>query len=208
MVHRLDQALAALADSDPRLAAALAEVGPPDPRWRPPGFATLFELIVEQQVSVLAAKAIWKRLEAGLGEVTPATVGACTLEELRGFGLSLPKARYGLILAGEVAAGRLDLDRLPGLDDAAALAALTAVKGIGRWTAEVYLMFVDGRGDIWPAHDVALQAAVGRLLGLAERPSPKAMDGHAEAWRPWRSAAALLLWRYYAATKAAARSRG
>lgn len=179
---------------------ALREAGAPPPRVRQPGFAALARIIVEQQVSVAAGAAIWNRLETGLGgAVTPAAVLALDGEEaLRPFGLSRPKARYVRLLAEAVAAGTLDLEAIDGMSDAEAIVALTAIKGIGRWTAEIYLMFALGRMDLWPALDLALAEGAARLLTLEARPDAKALDEIGRRWAPHRSTAALVIWRYYA----------
>jgi DNA-3-methyladenine glycosylase II len=191
----------AVAALDADLAGVLERHGPPPPRRRPQGFASLLHIIVEQQVSVASAKAIWTRLETGLGRVDPATVLAHDVEALRGFGLSLPKARYARALAEAVDGGGLDFDRLAGLDDEAAIAALVAVKGIGRWTAEVYLLAALQRPDVWPAADLALMAAAADLKGLAARPNAREMVALSAAWRPWRAYAARLLWHHYRHTR-------
>lgn len=189
--------MAALARRDPDIAAAVALVGLPPPRVLEPGFASLLGIIVEQQVSVASGKAIQRKLLDAFGTVTAEAVCAADDSTLLGCGLSRPKLRYTRILALEVAERRLALDDLHGLSDAEAMARLTALTGIGRWTAEIYLMFALGRRDIWPALDLALQVAAQHLKRLPERPGARLMDATAESWRPYRSAAALLLWRYY-----------
>ena len=188
-----------LAARDPVLAQA--HVAAPHFEWRlrPGGFPGLFKMIVEQQVSIASAAAIWRRVEAGLGEVTPDAVLCRDLETLRTFGLSSPKARYALLLAEAVAGSRIDFDRLDQMDDGEAVAALTALKGVGRWTAETYLMFCHGRMDVFPAGDVALQEAHRVAAGLPDRAPEKALYVAAEAWRPYRGVAAHLLWAYYGA---------
>lgn len=193
----LAEDLAALAARDPDIAAALREIGPPDPRIAEPGFETLLGIILEQQVSVASGKAIRRKLADALGSVTAETVGAAEDAVLVGCGFSRPKLRYARILATEVTEGRLDLAGLEVLPDEAAMARLTAIIGIGRWTAEIYLMFVLGRRDIWPAPDLALQVAAQHLKGMTARPDARGMDLLAQNWRPQRSAAALLLWRFY-----------
>jgi DNA-3-methyladenine glycosylase II len=186
-----------LAERDPALARAHAAAPEFSWRFRPAGFAGLLKMIVEQQVSVASAAAIWRRLEAGLGEVTPSQVLARTNEALCGLGLSAPKARYATGLAEAVQHGLIDFDRLDSLEDADAVAALTALKGIGRWTALTYLMFCHGRTDLFPAGDVALQEAhrVASLQG--DRLSERALQAASEAWQPYRGVAAHLLWSYY-----------
>jgi DNA-3-methyladenine glycosylase II len=158
-------------------------------------------MIVEQQVSIASAAAIWRRLEEGLGEVTPVAVLSREVEALRGFGLSAPKARYALGLAEAVQQGQINFEELDQLDDPGAVASLTALKGIGRWTAETYLMFCHGRMDVFPAGDVALQEAHRVAAGLVARCSEKTLYLTAEAWRPYRGVAAHLLWAYYSSLK-------
>ena len=194
----LAKARVALALADPRLARADAAVPPFAWRLRPGGFEGLFRMIVEQQVSVAAAAAIWARTVAGLGDaVTPEAVLARDVETLRSFGLSGQKARYGQEIARAQAEGRIDFDHLERLDDAEAVAALTAIKGVGRWTAETFLMFCEGRLDVFPGGDVALQEAMRWADGLDVRPTEKAAYLRAEAWRPHRGVAAHLLWGWY-----------
>jgi DNA-3-methyladenine glycosylase II len=167
---------------------------PPLPwRSRPAGFATLVRMVMEQQVSTASAEAIWRRLEAGLGEVTPAAVLARSEEELRGFGLSRQKALY----AREIAAAGVDFPALSTIPEAEAEARLTAIKGVGRWTAEVYLLMCEGRMDAFPAGDLALQEAMRAAEGSPLRPSERALRARAEPWRPWRGVAAHLLWAFY-----------
>ena len=189
--------LDALAAIEPAFAAAIVRVGYPGPRLRDRGYATLLRTIIGQQVSVKAADAVWTKLDAILGDATdPARVVAATDEQLRAAGLSRQKAGYARSLADEVMSGRLPLDALPD-DDEEAIAALVRVKGIGRWSAEIYLLFAEGRPDVWPAGDLAVQIEVGRLLGHDERPSERRVRELAEAWRPHRGAAAIFAWHHY-----------
>ncbi len=193
-----EEALARLGAGCAYIARALAEAGVPEPRVRPPGFEALAHIIVEQQVSVASGAAIWARLRQGLGgTVTPGAVLAHDEAGLLQYGLSRPKARYIHGLAGLIDRGEMDLAAVAAMDDAAAVSALTALKGIGRWTAEIYLMFALGRPDLWPAHDVALAEGAARLMGLDRRPDVKALDEIGRRWAPHRSTAALVLWRYY-----------
>ncbi|MFC3173885.1 DNA-3-methyladenine glycosylase family protein [Novosphingobium bradum] len=193
----LNLALDALAAREPRLAAALARVGYPEPRIRPRGWRTMLRTILGQQVSVAAASSVWRRLEAALGEDLPAeALLAADFDSLRACGLSRQKQGYARSLCELVIAGELDFGALPA-DDEAAIALLTRIKGIGRWSAEIYLLFAEGRPDIWPAGDLAVQAGIGRILGLAERPSEKQTRALAEGWRPHRGAAAILTWHCY-----------
>ena len=185
------------------VARALQEVGYPALRRRPPGFPALLRAIVGQQLSVASAGAIWARLEDTVRPLTPAALLALDEAALRAAGLSRPKIRYARALAGECASGALDLERLADLADEEAIAALVAVSGIGRWTAEVYLLFALGRRDVLPAGDLALLSAAQRLYGLPERPQPAGLLDRAEPWRPWRGAVAHLLWRYFSTAGAA-----
>ena len=191
--------LDALAVIEPAFGVAIARVGYPEPRIRQRGYATLLRTIVGQQVSVRAADAVWRKLEEQVGDPNdPAAVAAASDEDLRACGFSRQKIGYARSLAEEVLSGRLDLANLPA-DDEAALAQLVRVKGIGRWSAEVYLLFAEGRPDIWPAGDLAVQIEVGRILGLDARPSEKLTRDLAEAWRPHRGAAAIFTWHHYGA---------
>lgn len=201
--EQLRESLDAIAAREPMMAAAVARVGYPEPRIREPGYETLLRTIVGQQVSVAAAASIWTKLEAGVGDLTkPDIVAAAPDDALRAAGLSRQKASYAKSLAEEVSSGRLDLTALPA-DDEDAIAQLVRVKGIGRWSAEIYLLFAEGRRDIWPAGDLAVQIEVGRIMGHAERPSEKLTREIAEAWRPHRGAAAILAWHHYKADMAA-----
>ncbi len=186
-----------LARRDPRIAAALKHAGYPEPRTSTRGYMTLLRTIVGQQVSIKAAASMWSKLDAALaGDFSPASVLAASDEALRGAGLSRQKMSYARSLAEEVRTGRLDLDNLAGADEAA-IAELVRVKGIGRWSAEIYLLFAEGRPDIWPAGDLAVQIALGRILGLPEKPGERAMRELAEPWRPHRGALAIFTWHYY-----------
>jgi DNA-3-methyladenine glycosylase II len=201
--EQLRESLDAIAADEPLMAAAVARVGYPEPRIREPGYETLLRTIVGQQVSVAAAASIWTKLAAGVGDLTqPDIVAAASDEALRAAGLSRQKASYARSLAEEVSSGRLDLTALPA-DDEEAIAQLVRVKGIGRWSAEIYLLFAEGRRDIWPAGDLAVQIEIGRIMGHAERPSEKQTREIAEAWRPHRGAAAILAWHHYKADMAA-----
>lgn len=194
---QLTQSIDALAAREPGFATALAKAGYPAPRIRARGYATLLRTIIGQQVSVKAAQSVWNKLDALVGALDdPASIKAASDETLRAAGLSRQKAGYAKSLADEVSSGRLDLVNLPA-DDEAAIAALTRVKGIGRWSAEIYLLFAEARADIWPAGDLAVQIAVGRILGHDERPSEKLCRELAENWRPHRGAAAIFAWHSY-----------
>ncbi len=197
-IRRWRAGLGVLAGRDGRIRAALAEVGAPPMALRGAGFAALLRAIAAQQVSAASARAIRGRLEAAAGgRVTPAAVLALGAEGLRGVGFSRQKAGYALNIADELASGRVSLARIARLPDEEAIAALTALRGVGRWTAEVWLLFAAGRPDIWPAADLALNAALQRTLGLDARPTPAEAARLVEIWSPHRSAAALLHWHIY-----------
>lgn len=182
---------------DARLAAAVRRHGPP-PVWsRPPGFATLVLLVLEQQVSLASARAAFDRLEEAAGGVEPERVGALGDGALRAAGVSRQKARYLRALSSAVADGSLDLDRLAGLGDGEVRGELTAVPGIGPWTADVYLIACLGRPDIWPVGDRALQVGAAEVLGLDRVPAPADLALAGEPWRPHRSTAARILWHSY-----------
>lgn len=194
---QLKTALDELATREPAIAAALARVGYPEPRISPRGYATLLRTIIGQQVSTKAAESVWRKLETIIGDLDdPANVTTASDEQLREAGLSRQKAGYARSLAALVASGDLDLANLPA-DDEEAIAKLVAVKGIGRWSAEIYLLFAEGRLDIWPAGDLAIQIEVGRILGHEARPSEKLVRELAEPWRPHRGAAAVFAWYHY-----------
>lgn len=196
----LAAALEALAARDADLHAALAAVGPPPPRDLAPGFAGLVRIIIGQQVSAAVARVFWARMQATFDPLTPAALLEAPPQALRALGLSQRKAEYAQALAAEVLEGRLDLERLPSLDDEQAIAELVRLRGIGRWTAEIYLLFALGRLDVWPAADLALAVALQRLKRLKLRPDPERVLRLARPWRPYRGAAAHLLWHYYART--------
>lgn len=188
-------AVAHLRAADSALAAVIARVGACELQPTGGSFQALADAIVAQQISIQAAAAIWRRLEGLLGEVSPAAILAHPDEALRGAGLSGQKTRYLRDLAERALDGRLDLPSMARLDDEAAIAQLTAVKGIGRWTAEIYLLFALGRPDILPADDLGLRYAVQQVYGLAEPPPAKQLRAMAEPWRPFRSVASWYLWR-------------
>jgi DNA-3-methyladenine glycosylase II len=193
----LHASLDALAEREKAFAAVLDAHGRPEPRHSEPGVETLLRTIVGQQVSVQAARSMWNKLTAKYGQpVDLEAVLAASDEELREAGLSRQKAGYARSLASLVLSGELDLVHLPE-DDEEAIALLTKIKGIGRWSAEIYLLFAEGRGDVWPAGDLAVQIEIGKLLGLDGKPTEKQLRELAEAWRPHRGAAAVLAWHSY-----------
>ena len=188
----------ALARKDPALATALRAIRVPHIRKRPDGFPALFRIIVEQQVSVASAQAIWARCKAGVKPVTPTHVLSLGEEHLRSLGLTRQKAHYVSCLAGDIRARRLSLPAVARADDEDARALLTSVKGIGPWTAGIYLLFCQGRVDIWPPGDIALEHAYAHAAGLDAKPNSDSLNEIAHDWAPWRGLAAHILWTYYA----------
>jgi DNA-3-methyladenine glycosylase II len=194
--ERLKASIDALGAIEPAFARTVERIGLPEPRISQRGYVTLLRAIVGQQVSIKAAEAIWNRVDAAAGGAAdPANLVRTGEEKLRAAGLSRMKALYALSLAEEIMSGRLDLDALPA-DDEEAIAAMTRVKGIGVWTAEIYLLFAEGRGDIWPAGDLAVRQEIGKILALDHVPIEKEVRALAEAWRPYRGAAAILAWHH------------
>jgi DNA-3-methyladenine glycosylase II len=197
----LDTAIAGLVGVDPRFAAVLARSGRPPLRRRADGFAGLASIVVSQQVSTASAKAILGRLTVALDPLDHTAVLRARTPKLVRVGLSGAKIRTLKGIAKAIDQGALDLPALADMPADAAHAALTAVHGIGPWTADVYLLFCLGHADTWPAGDLALQEAAKLLLALKTRPTTKEMAPLAERWRPWRGAAAYMLWAHYRATK-------
>ena len=197
-----------LAARDPGLAAILDRYGPP-PLWaREPGFATLVHLILEQQVSLASARAAFDRLGDAIGPPEPGPFLRLDDAQLLGIGFSRQKARYARALATAVESGELDLDALATADDAEVDRRLTALPGIGPWTATIYRLMVLLRPDAWPEHDIALAQAVAETRELAVRPDPAQLIAIAESWRPLRAAAARLLWHHYLSVRAERRATG
>ncbi len=187
----------ALATREPAFARVLEQHGVPQPRSSDRGANTLLRTIVGQQVSVAAARSMWAKLEAAYGAPPDlAALLAASDEGMRAAGMSRQKAGYIRSLAELVLTGELNLNALPN-DDEEAVTLLTKIKGIGRWSAEIYLLFAEGRPDVWPAGDLAVQVEIGRLLGLSDKPSEKRLRELAEPWRPYRGAAAVLAWHSY-----------
>ena len=187
----------ALASREPAFARVVEKHGVPPPRKSEPGAHTLLRTIVGQQVSVAAARSMWSKLEAAYGSPPDLMLLlAATDEEMRAAGMSRQKAGYIRSLAELVTSGELDLDNLPE-DDEEAIALLTKIKGIGRWSAEIYLLFAEGRSDVFPAGDLAVTIELGRLMGLPDKPTEKQLRELAESWRPYRGAAAVLAWHSY-----------
>jgi DNA-3-methyladenine glycosylase II len=193
----IEAGLEALVRLDPRLLAVAKGAGPVPLRLSEPGFASLASIVVSQMVSRASAQAIWRRI-AEAGGVTASDYAALLPEQVAGFGLSRAKAATLQALARAVSEQHIDLEAICFVEADEALRQLTALPGIGPWTAEVYLMFCAGHPDIFPVGDGALRAAVGQALGFTERPAAKELFMLAEAWRPWRSVAARLFWAYYA----------
>ena len=187
----------ALASREPAFARVIERYGIPDPRNSEPGAQTLLRTIVGQQVSVAAARSMWAKLEAAFGSPPDLhLLLAASDEDLRAAGMSRQKSGYIRSLAELVISGELDLEKLPA-DDEEAIALLTKIKGIGRWSAEIYLLFAEGRADVFPAGDLAVMIELGRLMGLDDKPSEKQLGEVAEPWRPYRGAAAILAWHSY-----------
>jgi DNA-3-methyladenine glycosylase II len=193
----LTNSLLALAEREAAFAKVLDTHGHPEPRASAPGVETLLRTIVGQQVSVAAARSMWNKLTSIFGEpVDLEKLLDASDEKMREAGMSRQKAGYLRSLAGLVLSGELDLANLPE-DDEAAIALLTKIKGIGRWSAEIYLLFAEGRHDVWPAGDLAVQIEIGKLMGLDGKPTEKQLRELAEKWRPHRGAAAVLAWHSY-----------
>jgi DNA-3-methyladenine glycosylase II len=197
----LDAALAALSLADPRFGSLLAAAGRPPLRRRPDGFAGLAAIIVAQQLSTASAGAIWGRLAAAFDPVEHTALLRARPARLARLGLSGPKIRALKAIARAIDRGDLAIAALADLDPEAAHAALTAIHGIGPWTADIYLLSCLGHADAWPAGDLALQEAARVAFGLPARPTAKEMHALAEAWRPWRAVAARVLWTYYRTVK-------
>jgi DNA-3-methyladenine glycosylase II len=186
-----------LAARDPDLARIHATHGPPPFYVRDPGFPTLLLLILEQQVSLASARATYNKVLALIGEMTPQKLLQLDDEQLLAAGVSRQKRRYSRILAEAVLSGALPLDTLHEQSDEEVRAALTALTGIGLWTADVYLLMCLRRPDVWPGGDLAIQVAVQEIKGLEKRPTATETLPFAEAWRPWRAVAARILWHHY-----------
>lgn len=193
----LIKALKEVAAADRQVAEAIALVGYPEPRTAPGGFPALLSIIVNQQISKEAAAAILGRLESLMPGTTAEAFLAQPEEALKGAGLSRPKIRYGKGIAEALVSGAVPIGEFDQMADAEIISALTGLKGIGLWSAEIYCMFSLGRPDLFPGEDIALQEAMKRLKGLDARPTPKLARELAGAWSPWRSAMAVFLWHYY-----------
>ena len=191
------RAIGILADRDPDLANIVQRYGHP-PMWsRPPGFATLIRIILEQQVSLSSARAAYNRLNESAGSVSPTSFLKLSDTELKSVGFSRQKTRYGRQLARGILDGSIDLEALEGYNDEEARSRLMAIEGIGRWSADIYLLMALRRPDVWPHSDIALIKTVTRIKELKNHPSGEEWDAIGEAWRPWRSVAARLVWFEY-----------
>ena len=196
-VESIRKAVEALAEREAAFARVIEKHGVPEPRRSDAGAQTLLRTIVGQQVSVAAARSMWAKLETAFGSPPDLSrLLVATDEEMRAAGMSRQKAGYIRSLAELVLSGELDLAKLP-KDDEEAIAHLVRIKGIGRWSAEIYLLFAEGRPDIWPAGDLAVQVGIGKILGLPERPSEKQTRELGETWRPHRGAIAIFTWHCY-----------
>jgi DNA-3-methyladenine glycosylase II len=193
----LRRAVRRLAARDADLARVVEEYGPP-PLWaREPGFNALVQIILEQQVSLASARAAYERLLAVARPLTPARLLALDDAALRAAGLTRQKTAYMKDLARAIAEGRLSLSEVERMGDEDVRAELTKVKGVGRWTSDIYLLMALGRADAWPAGDLALAAAAQRVKRIPVRPTPQELDDLGEAWRPMRAVAARILWHHY-----------
>ncbi len=196
----LGRGLRVLTRRDPDLARILKRLGPP-PMWaREPGFATLVHIILEQQVSLASARAAMDHLLAAASPLKPRRFLGIDDARLKAIGFSRQKARYCRILAQAAMSGSLSFRRLESMNDTDAKSELLKIKGIGPWTADIYLLMAMRRPDIWPSGDLALAVAAREVKGLAERPNRTRLDELSEGWRPWRAVAARLLWHYYLST--------
>ena len=205
--EEIKKQLGVLRRRDKNIAAAIKFAGLPEPRPIGPGFATLIRIIGDQQVSTAAGRAIFAKLKKNAGRITAPRLLEMGESGMRASGFSGHKARYALGLAEAVSTRKLNLKALERASDDDVRATLTAYKGIGTWTADIYLMFGMGRHDVWPVGDLALQVAVQLLHGREARPTPKELTALGEIWRPYRSSVSLLLWRYYGASLAARASQ-
>ena len=191
----------ALAARDTDVAALREQIGDPPPRMRPPGFATLLQIMTAQQISTKAAAAIWKRLEDAAGQ-TPDHhwLDTQTVEDLRACGVGFRKIEHARGLAAAVHAKTLDLDNHAQASDEEIIRQIEALPGFGRWSAEIYLLFALERADVFPAGDLAMQIAFQRMRGLDRRPTALALRAMVADWAPWRGVGAMFLWHYYQAT--------
>ena len=197
----LPRAINELINIEPAFAEVIERYGMP-PQWgRAEGFPTLIQIILEQQVSLASGKAAFGRLAKSSGEVTPERFLEFTDEELKAIGFSRQKTYYGRNVSNAILDGALLLEGFAALDDQTVRTSLTSIKGIGIWTANIYLLMAMQRADVWPNGDIALAAAFQQLTGLDSRPTNEAMELISSDWAPWRSIAARLLWHFYLSNK-------
>jgi len=196
----IEEGLAHLLNVEPRFQLALDITGTPPLRRKPAGFAAMIQILTAQQVSVASATSIWQRMEAA-GATSAAVINRMTEDELRACGLSRPKVKYAKAISAATLDKSLDFDALQDMPIPDAISMMTAVKGVGRWTAEIYLMFNIGHRDMFAPGDLALQEAARILFDLPERPPEKWFDVISRPWSPWQGVAARLLWAYYGALK-------
>jgi DNA-3-methyladenine glycosylase II len=200
-LNNQNRAIAELSSNEPVFQAVVDNFGVP-PLWeREEGFPTLIRIILEQQVSLASAKTAYDKLVEAAGELTPARFIQFTDEELKTIGFSRQKTSYGKDLAQAVQDGSLDPGNLSAMTDNEVRAALISIKGIGIWTANIYLLMAMQRPDVWPRGDIALAASYHQLKGLPKRPGNDAMEKISRTWAPWRSVAARLLWHNYLSRK-------
>ena len=198
----LSEGLRYLISQDGDLKRVVEQYGRP-PMWaRRPGFSTLVRIILEQQVSLASADAAFKRLAQAIAPITPSRFLRLDDETLLRIGFSRQKKRYVRLLAEDILAGRFDLPALRGMDDDHVREALLKVKGVGNWSADIYLLMALRRLDVWPKADLALMTAAQKVKRLPQRPSQDDMEALGNAWRPWRAVAARILWHYYLSSKA------
>ena len=198
---RLLDGVDALSAANPDLAAVVARFGPPQLWARRPGFATLIQIVLEQQVSLASARATFERLRGACGEVTPERFAQVTAAQIRTAGVTRQKTSYCLGIARQIVDGTLDLGRLGRADDPEARRRLMEIRGIGPWTADIYLLMALGRPDIWPDGDLALAIAAQQVKRLRRRPDTKRLRRLAASWSPWRAVAARVLWHHYLSTR-------
>ncbi len=204
-VADIERGLQALTACEPRFAGCVAKTGLPPVRRAEGGFRGLLLIVTEQQLSTASAKAIWGRMEEQLAPLTPEHLSTLDDDTLRAAGTSRSKVKTIRALCDAFLSGECDPRAFETMADDEVYDALVAIKGIGRWTADIYLLACLGRSDAWPIGDLALQVAAQHAFGLNDRPSEKAMLAMAEAWRPWRAVAARVLWSYYRVVKSTAR---
>lgn len=191
------QAVNYLIKKDSSLGGIVEKYGIPKIKYRKPGYETLLYIILEQNVSLSSAAAVYRKLSADSGRITPDKFLSYSDEELKRFGFSRQKIEYCRLLAQNILSKKLKLGELSNLSDDEVRSILTMYKGIGKWTADIYLLFVLQRADIWPRYDLALIATIKEIKNLRKKPDEKKLDKIAERWKPWRSVAARLLWHHY-----------